>query len=70
MDEDAVLRSVETFGAAPDRKQVAALVCDLIESRKAARTKVFELGCFGGVGRRCCGGRAPSCPCGCPGVCG
>jgi len=48
MDEDAVLRTVETFGAAPDRKQFAALVCDLIESRKAARTTVFELGCFAG----------------------
>ena len=48
MDEDAVLRSVETFDAAPDRRQFAALVCDLIESRKAARTTVFELGCFAG----------------------
>ncbi len=48
MDEDAVLRSVKTFDAAPDRKQFAALVCDLIESRKAARTTVFELGCFAG----------------------
>ena len=48
MDEDGVLRSVETFDAAPDRKQFAALVCDLIESRKAARTTVFELGCFAG----------------------
>ena len=48
MDADGVLRSVETFGAAPDRKQFAALVCGLIESRKAARTTVFELGCFAG----------------------
>ncbi len=48
MDEDAVLRSVETFDAAPDRKQFAALVCDLIESRKAPCTTVFELGCFAG----------------------
>lgn len=48
MDEDAVLRSIETFTAAPDRRQFAALVCDLIESRKAARTTVFELGCFAG----------------------
>jgi len=48
MDEDAVLRTVETFDAAPDRRQFAALVCDLIESRKAARTTVFELGCFAG----------------------
>ena len=48
MDEDAVLRSIETFGAAPDREQFAALVCDLIESRKAAHTTVFELGCFAG----------------------
>ncbi len=48
MDEDAVARSIETFTAAPDRRQFAALVCDLIESRKAARTTVFELGCFAG----------------------
>lgn len=48
MDEDAVLRSVETFSAAPDHKQFAALVCALIESRDAAHTTVFELGCFAG----------------------